>query len=62
MVQSGSLGVAPVLREVFDGVDLVVDDGVLFDAGSYDTVAGNGEYFDQRLDGGLVNEPGRGFW
>lgn len=62
MVQSGSLGVAPVLWEVFDGLDIIVDDGMLFDAGADDSVAGLGEDIDQRLDGGLLNEPGRGFW
>lgn len=62
MVQSGSLGIAPVLGEVVDGLDIVVDDGMLVDAGSHDSVAGLGEDIDQRLDGGLVHDPGGGLW
>ena len=46
MVESRSLGVAPVLWQVIDGVDIVVDDGMLVDAWADDSVILIDEDFD----------------
>jgi hypothetical protein len=60
LVEPWSLGVAPVLGEVIAGVEFVVDDGMLVDAGANDAIIFFDKDFDQRVDSRLRNKPNGG--
>lgn len=50
MVQAWCLGVCPILRQIVEGVDVVVSDRVLFDGWTDDAKPGLFEDADQRVD------------